>query len=1023
MPSYTLELELFSVLNASTSDFEIWADGSQYGGGHIVSSAGTSISLSIPYGGTLPSSLQFRFNDLAPGSVDQIEIRSVKINNMYVNVGNYLSTATLNNAGSSNVNITAGDFIFDSSDPALSNFTVGATRTMTAGNDTLRTFLYATPEIFDALAGRDIIFLGSGNDKVFGNSGDDLIRGGGGDDLLSGGDDNDRLFGDDGNDQLYGGNGDDRIHGGNGNDEIHGGAGDDRLNGNDGDDTITGGIGNDNLNGGNGNDILYVGGDNDVLTGGAGSDTLDGGAGNDFLYGGDNDDILNGGDGNDTVVGDAGNDEIHGDAGDDTLLGLDDNDTIYGGTGIDSIYGGLGDDTLYGGAGNDTIYGDAGGLKLVMEADRVSVTQANSTQWHSVSFSGMINNAVVKMFAEDVGGDPFAIRVRNVTDTGFEFQLDEYDYLDGATALETISWVAVSSGTHTLSNGSVIQAGYTTATNNTVTPISFNSAFASAPIVFTQLSSDNELSAVATRNNSVTTTGFNMNMAEEEANSGAHLTEDIGWIAIQSGGSAASGLLAGTSGDVVTDAVTNIDFGGSFSGTPIVIADMQTTDGSDPGVTAGDGTINSAGIGVFIDEEASGDAETSHTTENVGYFALESGAYTTAGKINGSDVIYGGDGDDLIYADIKLDQTVADSSGIYPLAGEILDNGPVAYWRLNETSGTTIDNLGSLGASVDGSTVGSPTLGATALYTLGGTSVDFNGTTNGIHIPDNASINSGSFNERTTELVFNADDVTTRQVLYEEGGATHGMTIYLDGGNVYITGEHNGVWVDADIHAAVSTGTTYHVALVFDQPNNSFTGYLDGVNIGSVTVSSSTFPAHSGDVGIGYAPDGVQFHDGEDNAGGYYFNGRISDVAIYNSALSQAELQTHSDIVHGTFSGAGAADDILYGGDGFDQFFAGDGRDIFVFESASAFNDVDEINGFDVGEFDSIDISDLLTGYTAGVSDINDFVQLTESGGNTTIAVDANGTVGGSSYLDIVTINGAVGMDADIMETLGVLIG
>ena len=73
MPSYTLELELLSLLNASTSDFEIWAEGSQFGGGYSISSAGTTISVVISYGGALPTSLEFRFDDAAPGSVDRVD--------------------------------------------------------------------------------------------------------------------------------------------------------------------------------------------------------------------------------------------------------------------------------------------------------------------------------------------------------------------------------------------------------------------------------------------------------------------------------------------------------------------------------------------------------------------------------------------------------------------------------------------------------------------------------------------------------------------------------------------------------------------------------------------------------------------------------------------------------------------------------------------------------------------------------------------------------------------------------------
>jgi hypothetical protein len=100
----------------------------------------------------------------------------------------------------------------------------------------------------------------------------------------------------------------------------------------------------------------------------------------------------------------------------------------------------------------------------------------------------------------------------------------------------------------------------------------------------------------------------------------------------------------------------------------------------------------------------------------------------------------------------------------------------------------------------------------------------------------------------------------------------------------------------------------------------------------------------------------------------------------------------------------GAGDDTLYGNDGID---------VFVYDSAtwSGSGDVDTIENFSTTGRDQIDISDLLSGYTYTGSDINDFVQLTESGGNTTIAVDANGTTGGSSYTDVATLNGVTGLD------------
>ena len=352
---------------------------------------------------------------------------------------------------------------------------------------------------------------------------------------------------------------------------------------------------------------------------------------------------------------------------------------------------------------------------------------------------------------------------------------------------------------------------------------------------------------------------------------------------------------------------------------------------------------------------------------------------------------------------------------------EILSNSPVGYWQLDETSGTTAVNQGT-GSSINGTYTNGPTLGAAALYTGGSTSVDFDGTNDFVALPDSSLINTASATaERTIELVFNADDVTTRQVLFEEGGQTNHLNIYLDAGNLYVSGKDAGDW-DAYLSTGVVTGQTYHVTLVLDQPNGEMRGYLDGVLFGTDTTITIPLSSHSGDVAIGAMDNDTYFHDGGSGGNGHYFDGRISDVALYNSVLSDAEIQEHADIVAGTFTVPTTDTNELYGGDGFDQLFGSDQTDHFVFESASAFNDVDEINDFITAESDAIDISDLLTGFVVGASDINDFVQISESGGNTTISVDANGTVGGSSYTDIAQINGITGLDVDTLYTDGNII-
>ncbi len=340
--NYTLELELFSLLNGSVDGFEIFADGSLLGGySSIVSSSGSTISITVPYGGAMPSSLEFRFNDTAPGTTDTIQIRSVQINNKYVNTGNYLSSDTLNDGETSTVDVSGADFIIDDSEPAGSEFTTGATQTFTTGADRYRGQNGTNDEIFDLLGGNDNVVLGSGDDKVNGNDGRDTIRGGAGNDLIAGGADNDRLWGQDGNDQIYGGTGNDILFGNDGDDKLFGGDGNDALSGHDGNDILVGGVGEDRLNGGNDNDQLYGGDDDDQLVGGSGNDTLDGGDGEDYIHGGPGDDIINGGDNNDLIAGSLGLDIIHGDGGDDVIY-IAINDYVAG----EEIYGGAGTDEL-----------------------------------------------------------------------------------------------------------------------------------------------------------------------------------------------------------------------------------------------------------------------------------------------------------------------------------------------------------------------------------------------------------------------------------------------------------------------------------------------------------------------------------------------------------------------------------------------------------------------------------------------------------------------------------------------------
>ncbi len=277
----------------------------------------------------------------------------------------------------------------------------------------------------------------------------------------------------------------------------------------------------------------------------------------------------------------------------------------------------------------------------IMESGTVMVENADGATWQTITFDQPIENAVVSMMINTLSDiDPATIRVRNITDTGFEFQIDEYDYLDGIHGTETISWVAVAAGEHVLSDGTIIKAGTVEedAAGNSNVAFGGTETFSGAPIVLTQVSTVNEDTAILTRVQTIDANGFNLRLSEQEAgagvNGGTHATETVGWIAIEAGDGTL--LSTGLTGDGVNHNTANITHNGGFANT-VFIAQMQTRDGGDPATVRGvsfDGTNAS----LFIEEEASADAETNHTGENVGYLVLPTGVITTPGALNADPV-------------------------------------------------------------------------------------------------------------------------------------------------------------------------------------------------------------------------------------------------------------------------------------------------------------------------------------------------------------------------------------------------
>ena len=162
-----------------------------------------------------------------------------------------------------------------------------------------------------------------------------------------------------------------------------------------------------------------------------------------------------------------------------------------------------------------------------------------------------------------------------------------------------------------------------------------------------------------------------------------------------------------------------------------------------------------------------------------------------------------------------------------------------------------------------------------------------------ITIAGSSTIDQRNVLERTIAVSFLASDINSRQVLYEEGGSTKGINIYLDNGKVYV-----GAWdtkrgfAGTFLSTVVESGKWHSVSLVLDAGEqmtaNALRGYLDGELFGSG--EATKIRSHATGTAFGGNEGKTRFHDGSSRKSvSYNLIGELDDLRIYNRALDVAE--------------------------------------------------------------------------------------------------------------------------------------
>ncbi len=183
---------------------------------------------------------------------------------------------------------------------------------------------------------------------------------------------------------------------------------------------------------------------------------------------------------------------------------------------------------------------------------------------------------------------------------------------------------------------------------------------------------------------------------------------------------------------------------------------------------------------------------------------------------------------------------------------------------------------------------------------LNGKALQFDGVDDGVHIPDAATINLSTHTNHTVVAVFRCDDVTKteKQCVYDEGGTTRGISIYVHEGLVYAGGwnlsDYTPEWTGTFISAPISSNQWVAIAAVLrdsgpGQEDGKFEMWMNGnlVDIGP----GGQLQSRSNDCAIAYVNSQTKFHDGNITGGGSYFAGAVDELWIINRALSEVELK------------------------------------------------------------------------------------------------------------------------------------
>ncbi|MCH2117590.1 MAG: FG-GAP-like repeat-containing protein [Pirellulales bacterium] len=290
------------------------------------------------------------------------------------------------------------------------------------------------------------------------------------------------------------------------------------------------------------------------------------------------------------------------------------------------------------------------GMKYKAGITDNSVTNVPYDLQYGSAFSELPN--LLGSLATYDSSDPAHVRYLNPTTGGVQLKIEEDLSLDGETVhpTEAVSYLAIG-GEGTLTAvaplGEIGEVGRLTSVNHVAQTVNLNRTYAN-PVVFVQSASSFDPQPAVPRVTDVQSDRFTIYVAEPSNQPASHASETVTYLVLEAGRHELGGGVLLEVGKVDTSKTVgkrlssqwqSVGFNTAFEATPVVLSQIQTTNG-DPYLKTR--YLYTSSSSVILGLEPQESVTTQGVLETVGYLAIEAGEGTwngmsyDAGQITGT---------------------------------------------------------------------------------------------------------------------------------------------------------------------------------------------------------------------------------------------------------------------------------------------------------------------------------------------------------------------------------------------------